>query len=115
VGNYIAGNGPDGDVGTTTPTGISILGTTPITGLVISGNVIQSEDVGVAAKSNSTLELHLNDLGVKQIGVANLSSGGVVNASENWWGCSGGPAAKGCSTISGGVIFAPWLTNPSHN
>jgi hypothetical protein len=32
----------------------------------------------------------------------------------NWWKCSGGPTANGCSTVNGpGIQFAPWLTKPS--
>ena len=35
---------------------------------------------------------------------------------DNWWKCSGGPTANGCSTFAGsGVQFAPWLTKPSPN
>jgi hypothetical protein len=112
VGNYISGNAADGDLPTTVPTGISILGTTPITGLVFSENVIRDEGVDVAANSASRLDLHLNNFEGKEVGVANLNAGGTVNATENWWGCAGGPGAKGCSTITGGatVVSTPWLT-----
>jgi parallel beta-helix repeat protein len=112
VGNYISGNAADGDLPTTVPTGISILGTTPITGLVFSENVIRDEGVDVAVNSASRLDLHLNNFEGKEVGVANLNAGGTVNATENWWGCAGGPGAKGCSTITGGatVVSTPWLT-----
>lgn len=114
LGNYISGNAADGDTGTTVPTGISILGVTPITGLVISGNIIKNEGIDVAVNSASLLDLHLNSLEGKQIGVANLNAGGTVNATENWWGCPDGPGAKGCATIQGvNVTYTPWLTNPS--
>jgi nitrous oxidase accessory protein NosD len=114
IGNYISGNAADGDTGTTVPTGISILGTTPITGLVISENIVKNEGIDVAFNSASLLDLHLNSLEGKQIGVANLSAGGTVNATENWWGCPDGPGAKGCATIQGsGITYTPWLTNPS--
>jgi len=118
VGNYISGNAADGDTGTTVPTGISILGTTPITGLVISGNVIKNEGIDVAVNSASLLDLHLNSFEGKQVGVANLNAGGIVNATENWWGCpdgpGNGPGSRGCATIQGvAVTTAPWLTNPS--
>jgi nitrous oxidase accessory protein NosD len=113
AGNTISGNAADGDTGTTVPTGISILGTTPITGLVISDNVITDEGIDVAVNSASLLDLHLNSFEGKQIGVANLNAGGSVNATENWWGCHDGPGAKGCATVQGAAITdAPWLTNP---
>jgi nitrous oxidase accessory protein NosD len=114
VGNYISGNAADPDLPTTVPTGISILGTTPITGLVISDNVIENESIDVAVNSASQVNLHLNDFDGKQVGVANLNVGGIVNATENWWGCDDGPGAHGCSTIVGGatVTYSPWLTEP---
>jgi hypothetical protein len=95
------------------PTGIGVLGTTPITGLVISGNVIEDESIDVAFKSASAMQVHLNNLGGNKVGVANLNSGGSVDATENWWGCSGGPTANGCSSVSGpNVAWTPWLTTP---
>jgi parallel beta-helix repeat protein len=112
VGNYISGNQADPDLPTTVPTGISVLGTTPITGLVISDNDIENESIDVAVNSASRVDLHLNDFEGKGVGVANLNTGGTVNATENWWGCEGGPGAHGCSTIVGGatVTYTPWLT-----
>jgi hypothetical protein len=113
VGNYISGNGADADVGTTGTTGISVLGTTPITGLVISGNTIEDESVDVGVNNGALLELHLNNLNGHNVGVQNLNAGGSVDATENWWGCERGPAAHGCSSISGpNVISTPWLTTP---
>ena len=116
VDNYIAGNGPDAAAPTTVPTGISILGVSPITDLLVSNNFIEDEDINVAFNSASTLDIHLNDFQGGHIGIANLNPSGIVNARENWWGCSGGPGSRGCSTISGAgaaeVVFAPWLTRP---
>jgi nitrous oxidase accessory protein NosD len=114
VGNYISGNGPDGALPTSVNTGISILGTTPITGLVITDNIIENEDIDVATNSASVLDLHLNDLGNGAIGVDNLNAAGWVNATENWWGCTHGPAAKGCATVTGTVVSIPWLDAPVH-
>lgn len=114
VDNYISGNGPDGALPTTANTGISVLGVTPISGLVVTGNVIENEDIDVATNSASVLDLHLNDLGNGGIGVDNLSSAGTVNATENWWGCAGGPAESGCATATGTVVWTPWLEYPTH-
>jgi nitrous oxidase accessory protein NosD len=112
VGNYISGNGSDGALPTTVNTGISILGVTPITGLVITDNIIENEDIDVATNSASVLDLHLNDLGNNAIGVDNLNAGGTVFATENWWGCAGGPGASGCATVAGSVVSIPWLDAP---
>jgi parallel beta-helix repeat protein len=112
TGNYISGNAADGDVGTTGTTGISVLGVTPVTGLVISNNVIENEQVDVGVNSASALDVHLNDFGGKGIGVEELNAAGTVNATENWWGCPNGPTAHGCATVVGAVVFSPWLTTP---
>jgi parallel beta-helix repeat protein len=117
VGNYVSGNGADDSIPTTAPTGISVLGATPVTGLVISGNIVQNEEIDIATKTASTVEAHLNSLEGKKVGVANLDAAGLVDATENWWGCPNGPGAHGCATVVGDVVYTPWLTNPSviHN
>jgi hypothetical protein len=117
AGNTISGNGPDSDPGTTVPTGIDVFsdstgGAPPITGVVITGNTIKGEGIDIAIKTPGEVDVHLNSL-FDNIGIDNLGTGSV-NATMNWWKCSGGPTANGCSTFAGsGVQFAPWLTNPS--
>ena len=124
VGNYIAGNGPDtADTATPGPTGINIASGrdpsgnvvgSPITGTVVSHNVIEHEavDVAVSNPAGAGVDLHLNDLlGGHSVGVANLGAG-TVDAIENWWGCPGGPSSGPCSSVSGSVVFTPWLTHP---
>jgi len=114
VGNYIAGNGADPSLPNPVPTGISLLGTTPIVDTMIANNVIAGEQIGVAFSSASTLEIHLNDFLGGKVGIANLLPTGSVDATENWWGCSAGPGAAGCSITTGTVpvVFTPWLTGP---
>jgi parallel beta-helix repeat protein len=113
VGNQISGNGADtDDAATPGPTGINIFGISSITGTVISQNVIKDEADDIVANTPALVDVHLNILLGKQTGVDNLGTG-TVNATENWWGCSGGPGAFGCASVSGpGVLFVPWLTNP---
>ena len=53
VGNQISGNGPDSDPGVTEPTGIDVFadeahGAAPITGTVITQNIIRGEGVDIA-------------------------------------------------------------------
>jgi parallel beta-helix repeat protein len=116
IGNWISGNGADPALPTSVATGISVLGVTPITGLVISGNVIVDESIAVAMTSASALDVHLNDFYGTGIGIDNLNASGTVNATENWWGCAGGPGIDGCSTVVGGatVVSTPWLTKQAH-
>jgi parallel beta-helix repeat protein len=115
--NYIAGNGADTeDAATPGPTGINVFGVAPITGTVIVQNVIKDEAVDIAVKTPALVDAHLNNLLGKQIGVDNLGAG-AVNATENWWGCSGGPGAPGCATVAPegttSVTFIPFLTKPA--
>jgi parallel beta-helix repeat protein len=114
--NTISGNGPDPDPGTTVPTGIAIFsdteaGAAPATGIVITGNTIRGEGIDIAVKTPAEVDAHLNRL-FDSVGIANLGAGSV-DATMNWWKCSGGPQASGCSTYTGsGVTYAPWLTKP---
>jgi parallel beta-helix repeat protein len=116
VGNQISGNGADlFDTATPGPTGINVNsggGGSPITGTVISQNVIKDEADDIVANTPASVDVHLNNLLGKQTGI-DTSGGATVNATENWWGCSGGPDATGCASVEGsGVVFTPWLTKP---
>ena len=121
IGNYIAGNGA-GTTGpsptaTPGPTGINLSGVSPLTGTIVSGNVIKQEHIDIAVHTPAQIDIHMNDLSGGAVGVAILSEPGAgtanANATQNWWGCSGGPQAPACSSVQGAVTFAPWLTSPS--
>jgi len=83
-----------------------------ITGTVIAGNTIQQETIGIAVKTNSLVEAHLNNFINPLIGVDNID-GGSVDATLNWWGCSRGPTAAGCADVNGtNILYTPFLTKP---
>jgi parallel beta-helix repeat protein len=110
--NFISGNAADdGDAATPGPTGIDIFSVSPVSGIVIAGNVIQHEDIDLNVNTPSQLEAHLNSFSKGDTGVSNLGTG-AINATGNWWGCSGGPGAAHCATATGTVVFDPWLTRP---
>jgi hypothetical protein len=116
VGNLISGNGADTmDTATPGTTGINVNsgeGASPILGTVIEGNIIENEDIAIAVNTPAQVNAHINNLINKSIGVDNLAKG-TVDATENWWGCSGGPRVSGCSSVKGsGVVFDPWLFVP---
>jgi parallel beta-helix repeat protein len=123
IGNFISGNGADTD-DTATPgsTGININsggGGSPVRGTIISQNVIENEAIDIAVNTPAKLDAHANDLLGGGIGVDNVCAFdgvaciGSVDATENYWGCAGGPGASGCSTTSGAnITFAPWLKQP---
>lgn len=112
VDNYVSGNGGDPSLGVSRSIGISVLGTTPATGIVISGNTVENEEIAIAVSSASEVDAHLNTIGTKKVGVEELNAGGTVDATMNWWGCPKGPTAHGCASTSGNVIYSPWLTTP---
>ena len=113
VGNRISGNGADTqDAATSGPTGINVFSVATVTGTVISQNIIKGEAIDIAFNGPGLVQAHLNDFTDNGTGVDNLGAG-IVDATENWWKCSGGPGAPGCASIAGtGVVFAPWLTKP---
>ncbi|HEX4201622.1 MAG TPA: hypothetical protein VHY59_08905, partial [Chthoniobacterales bacterium] len=112
VGNHVSGNGADsGDAKTPGPTGINVFGVSPVTGTVISDNIISEEDDDVVANTPALVTVHYNDLLGGKTGVNNLGSGSV-DATENWWGCAEGPTKRGCSVVQGANISStPWLTH----
>jgi len=125
IGNFISGNGADGD-DTATPgtTGININsggGGSPVSGTIISQNVIRDEDIAIAANTPAEVDAHLNDLENGKVGVENVCSfdsascSGSIDATENFWGCASGPGSGGCTTVSGpNVRFDPWLSKPAN-
>jgi hypothetical protein len=83
-------------------------------GTVISQNVIDDEAIDIVTNTPSQVAVHLNDLLDGKIGVDNIGAG-TVDATENWWGCPGGPGEEECTLISGPrVFFTPWLRHPIH-
>jgi parallel beta-helix repeat protein len=115
VGNTISGNGADsGDAATPGTAGIIVSGVSPITGTVISQNVISQEAIAVAVFAPGDARVQRNTLGGK-IGVANLGRGGAVYADTNWWGCGQNPTFPiatfaGCAAVSGPVSVTTWMT-----
>ncbi|MCC6363774.1 MAG: hypothetical protein IT165_09625 [Bryobacterales bacterium] len=113
VGNQISVNGPDSDPGLTVPTGIDVFadeahGASPITGTVITQNIFKNEAIDIAVATTGGVTARFNSF-FDAVGVNNLSTGSV-DATLNWWKCSGGPGANGCSTATGtGIQTAPWL------
>jgi parallel beta-helix repeat protein len=116
TGNQISGNGADGDLGPSLPPmGISISSAVvPVTGIVIAQNEFKGEDMDIAVNATnaaSAISAHFNSF-VGEVGVGSLGSGSI-SATSNWWKCSRGPGANGCSTAFGSDITTdPWLTRP---
>ncbi len=115
VGNQISGNGADTeDAVTSGPTGINLFSTAPVSGTVVSQNVIERESIDVAFNAPAgQMNVHLNNFMGRGTGVDNIGAA-TIDATENWWNCPLGPGATpGCATVSGmGVASSPWLITP---
>jgi hypothetical protein len=118
LGNDISDNAQDfEDAATSGPTGINIFSLAPMTGTLISQNEIEREALEIVIKVPTSgnvpaAQIHLNRFAGNEVGVQNAGTA-LVDATENWWGCPGGPTANGCATISGSnVLFKPWLRKP---
>jgi hypothetical protein len=121
IGNDIEDNLADqADTATPGRVGININsggGGSPVLGTVIARNVISDEDVDVAVNTPAEVDVHLNNLLGKKIGVADVCAfdkakvcTGTIDATQNWWGCDDGPGKHECSTVSGtNITFWPWL------
>jgi hypothetical protein len=68
-----------------------VFGVSPISGTVISQNIVKDEAVGIVTNTPTQVNAHLNDLLGHSIGVDNLGTG-TVDATENWWGVPVAPA-----------------------
>ena len=117
VGNRLRDNGADTeDAATAGPTGINIYSVTPITGIVVTNNVMEGEAIGISFKSPVAatgawqMQAHLNEFQPNTIGISTLGTA-MVNGTLNWWGCSSGPGMSNCATTTAGVVFDPWLAN----
>jgi parallel beta-helix repeat protein len=108
VGNVLSNNGADtDDAATPGTTGINVFGVSAITGTVIAQNTITHEHDAIVANTPAPVNPHLNNL-YGDFGVENIGSG-TVDATNNYWGCFGGPGKTGCSKTSGNVMFMPFL------
>ena len=79
----------------------------------MSENVISQEMIAVAFKAPSgQVAAYLNNF-MAPTGVDNLGAG-TVNATQNWWGCAGGPNTA-CGMVTGsGVTSSALAHQPVH-
>ncbi len=99
----------------------NVIGSGANSGITITDNTLQGNAYGLYVAAGSvtdTVEVHTNTItGNTTNGVFNdPSSGGSVDATNNWWGASTGPTHA--SNIGGtgdavtdNVTFDPWYTN----
>ena len=98
-------------------------GGSPVRGTVISQNVISDEDIDIAVNTPAEVDIHLNSLLGRGIGVGDVCAldastvcTGTIDATENYWGCPAGPGEPGCTTIiAPRILWTPWLQKPVGN
>jgi hypothetical protein len=117
VGNFVSGNAKDvGDAATGGAAGINVFGVSTITGTIIAKNVITNEAIAVAINTPGAVDMHLNDINGIGVGIDDGGTG-KVDATDNWWGCPGGPGTANCANVNVGppaVVFSPSLRVPLH-
>ena len=89
-----------------------------ITGTIVSQNVIERESVAIVISNpaGAIVNLHLNDLESRHVGVDNLGAGIGERASRTGGAARVGPARRDVRRSSDPVCtFAPWLREPIHD
>jgi hypothetical protein len=87
---------------------------TATTAVSVDNNRLAQNGYGIVVAGNASgSSAHYNDFITNPVGVADAD--GAFDATNNWWGCSGGPTAPGCDTVIGSVTYTPWLARPAQS
>ena len=101
VGNRISGNAADTeDAATSGPTGINVYSVAPITGTVISQNVIDDEAIDCRLQGALRPAQCPSERFRDPRDRCRQSRHRTVDATENWWNCLTGPGSPRCSTVA---------------
>ena len=112
VGNTIYGNAADTeDAFTKGPTGIDIYSVGPVTGIIISGNTFSDEAFNVVFNAPGSLDVHYNNFNDTTVAIDNASTG-TVNATLNYFSCSGASSSQCASNVGANVVTLPHLAAP---
>ncbi|MEO9261548.1 MAG: putative Ig domain-containing protein, partial [Jatrophihabitantaceae bacterium] len=89
-------------------------GNLTVTGSTFTGNSVSgfgSPSGGAIYTASTTLVAHYNRFTSNSAptGSAIAEVSGSVDATEDWWGCNGGPGSAGCDTVTGGPSVSPRL------
>lgn len=96
--------------------GIRLRGTLPATAaLDINCNRVRGWKNGIQsdalANAGSVTAYDNSIAGNSANGFFDNGSATAIDAEDNWWGCTGGPGAGGCNSVSGNVDYTPWATS----
>ena len=81
----------------------------------ITGNRFINNPGGISISSGALdvtgqVQAHFNEITVSGTNAVSNASTTTIDATNNWWGCNGGPNTTGCGATSGPVTTDPWLT-----
>ena len=79
-----------------------------VTSATITGNTFFLNGQAGLNLKGAGIGAHFNRFAGNAVGVF-ASAGSAVDATENWWGCNGGPSDASCDPTQGPVSFDPWL------
>jgi len=117
IGNTISGNGADtADTATAGTAGINIASVSPVTGIVVSQNIISGEALDVVVHAPGSVTVMRNSFSPGHVGVMNSGTGSVT-AEGNYWGCGTDPrfpfpGFTSCAMIAGSVNISTWSSAP---
>jgi hypothetical protein len=102
--------------GTNLTAGVAIIGYAGVSTVEIKGSIISNNGgAGIYVCSNSTQEIHFNNIVDNTYYGAYNYGGGTVDATYNWWGHASGPYHPTANpggmgdAVSNNVSFTPWL------
>jgi hypothetical protein len=115
--NRVDGGGASGSIGAWVSTTTFYFGDSNVA-VAFDHNTIVHNDTGVevdetaGSGATATAPFHYNVIaGNATVGLT-TNSVGSVDAANNWWGCSAGPAdTSHCNGVSGNVNANPWLVD----
>src|SRR5581483_4574123 len=80
----------------------------------VTDNIITGVGTGLQVKNNvgtdpiPTVTAHDNQLSASSSAIDNQTSNSI-DATDNWWGCNGGPGTTGCTAAPANTNYTPWL------
>ncbi|HWD00345.1 MAG TPA: right-handed parallel beta-helix repeat-containing protein [Candidatus Sulfopaludibacter sp.] len=117
IGNTISGNGADtADAFTPGTAGVNVFSVSPVTGTVISQNIISGQALDVVVNAPGDTRVVRNSFTRGVVGILNMGAG-TVTAEGDYWGCPTDPRFQFpgfnlCASAVGAVNINTWSSAP---
>jgi hypothetical protein len=76
---------------------------------ILSNQILGAETGILVEGSDATAVTHWNRILNSSTSGFENTSGNLLDATNNWWGCNAGPNETGCETVGSDVTADPWL------